>query len=131
MKMHDPIPQFSHFVSSLAVLHPHLAFLHVFEPPPVEERLDNGDSAETLEESIDFIREIWAPHPLISTGGYTREDALEVAKSKGALVGFGRHFLSNVRPSQYSAAFLVGRFKPSILARPSVPPRTQHSSYAV
>jgi NADPH2 dehydrogenase len=100
MKMHDPIPQFSHFVSSLVESHPHLAFLHLFEPPSAEERPDETHILEVSEESNDFIREIWAPRTLISTGGYTREDAFKVAGNKGSLVGFGRHFISNVRSSK-------------------------------
>ena len=105
--MRDPIPQFSHFVSSLVESHPNLAFVHLVEPPPVEERPDTKHLLEFPEESNDFIRGIWAPRPLISTGGYTREDAIEVAENKGALVGFGRYFISNVRsstPVSYSSA---------------------------
>ncbi|KAJ2920727.1 hypothetical protein H1R20_g16365, partial [Candolleomyces eurysporus] len=95
MKMRDPIPQFSHIVSSLVESHPNLAFLHLVEPPPVEERPDVKHPTEIQEESNDFIREIWGSRPLISTGGYTREDAIKVAQNKGDLVGFGRHFISN------------------------------------
>lgn len=94
--MRDPIPQFSHFASSLVESHPNLAFLHLVEPPPVEERPDVKYVVEIPEESNDFIREIWAPRPLISTGDYTREDAIKVAENKGDLIGFGRHFISNV-----------------------------------
>ena len=43
----------------------------------------------------DFIREIWAPRPLISAGGHTRESALAFAE-RGDLVAFGRMFISNV-----------------------------------
>ncbi|RXW17555.1 hypothetical protein EST38_g8287 [Candolleomyces aberdarensis] len=96
MKMHDPIPQFSHFVSSLVESHPKLAFVHLVEPPPIAERTDVKHLSKIPEESNDFIRKIWAPRPLVTTGGYTREDALKVvADNKGALVGFGRHFISN------------------------------------
>lgn len=53
--------------------------------------------ANLLVQSNDFIREIWAPRPLITAGGYTRDLALEVAETKGDLIGFGRPFIPNVR----------------------------------
>ncbi|KAJ2918839.1 hypothetical protein MD484_g1627, partial [Candolleomyces efflorescens] len=96
MKMRDPLPQFSHFVSSLVESHPNLAFVHLVEPPPIEEREDVKHLSEIPSESNDFIRKIWAPRPLVTTGFYTRDDALKVlAENKGALVGFGRYFISN------------------------------------
>ncbi|KAJ2920730.1 hypothetical protein H1R20_g16366, partial [Candolleomyces eurysporus] len=95
MKMKEPVPQFSHFVSTLASSHPNLAYLHVTEAPPVEERLDVKDLAEIPEESNDFLRKIWSPRPFISCAGYTRQTALDVSKSKGDLIAFGRPFISN------------------------------------
>lgn len=83
MKMDDPIPQFSHFVSRLAESHPNLAYLHV-----VESAYPN--------ESIDFLRNIWKPRPFISCGGYTADTATERANNDGDLVAFGHYFLSNV-----------------------------------
>ena len=65
MKMDDPVPQFSHFVKSLVTAHPNLAYLHTVEP-------DNGDPKE----SSDFLREIWAPRPLVACGGFDAETAL-------------------------------------------------------
>jgi NADPH2 dehydrogenase len=96
MKMKDPIPQFSHLVSTLASSHPNLAYLHVVEPPPIEERSDVKDLAEIPEESNDFLRKIWSPRPFISCGGYVRQTALATAKSKSDLIAFGRPYISNV-----------------------------------
>lgn len=59
MKMRDPIPQFSHFVSSLVESHPNLAFVHLVEPPPIAERTDVKHLSEIPGESNDFIRKIW------------------------------------------------------------------------
>jgi NADPH2 dehydrogenase len=93
MKMANPVPQFSHFVTSLKSKHPTLAYLHVVEP-----RIDGvtevlGTSGE--HESNDFIRAIWKSRPLISAGGYTREGALKRAE-RGELIAFGRFYISNV-----------------------------------
>lgn len=91
MAMEDPIPQFSHFVSTLKRKHPNLAYLHVVEP-----RIDgNTDRPITAHESNDFIRAIWKPLPLIVAGGYTRETALKAAEENGELVAFGRLYISN------------------------------------
>jgi NADPH2 dehydrogenase len=95
MKMKDPVPQFTHFVSSLARDHPNLAYLHVVEPPALEER-------EVPEESNDFLRKIWAPRPFISCGLYTRETAIEAAEKMGDIIAFGHHFTSNVRHSLFN-----------------------------
>ncbi|KAJ2936026.1 hypothetical protein H1R20_g1068, partial [Candolleomyces eurysporus] len=95
MKMKDPVPQFSHFVASLARNHPNLAYLHVVEPPAIEERADIKGLAEVPEESNDFLRKIWAPRPFISCGLYTGETAIEAAEKKGDIIAFGHHFISN------------------------------------
>lgn len=46
-----------------------------------------------------FINKIWAPRPVITTGGYDRESGLKVAEETGQIVGYGRAFLSNVSPA--------------------------------
>lgn len=102
MRMSDPVPQFSHFVSSLAEKHPDLAYVHLVEPargPPIVPNgpgPDERDAAELAKESNDFFRKIWAPRPLITCTEYTRETALEVAEKKGDIIAFGRLFISNV-----------------------------------
>ncbi|KAI9058709.1 NADH:flavin oxidoreductase/NADH oxidase [Trametes sanguinea] len=91
MRMADPIPTFSHFVSRVAELYPDFAYVHVVEPG-----LAGGldiDGAAT--ESNDFIRKIWLPRPLISAGRYTRESAIKRAEETGELIAFGRLFLAN------------------------------------
>ncbi|KAJ2918835.1 hypothetical protein MD484_g1623, partial [Candolleomyces efflorescens] len=95
MKMKDPVPQFTHFVSALARDHPNLAYLHVVEAPSVEERIDTQGLADVPEESNDFLRQIWAPRPFISCGLYTRDSAIEGAEKKGDIIAFGHHFTSN------------------------------------
>ncbi|PBK87111.1 FMN-linked oxidoreductase [Armillaria gallica] len=94
MRMEDPIPTFSHLVSRVKELHPDLAYIHV-----VETRVDGA--ADVAPEDIkefetnDFIRKIWAPKPLISAGGYTRESGIETADGKGDLIAYGRWYISN------------------------------------
>ncbi|KAL1744911.1 hypothetical protein HDZ31DRAFT_37524 [Schizophyllum fasciatum] len=94
MGMKDPKPQFGYFVEQLKARHPNLAYVHLVESrvkglmtvPPEE-----YDPAK----SNDFIRAIWAPRPLISCGAYSRKLALEIAETKGDLIGVGRNFISN------------------------------------
>ncbi|KAH9945558.1 hypothetical protein B0H21DRAFT_823022 [Amylocystis lapponica] len=91
MRMDDPIPTFSHFVTRLAELHPDLAYLHVVDPRVT----GYEDHAVSEQDSNDFIRKIWAPRPLISAGGFTREKALTSAEETGDLIAFGRHYIAN------------------------------------
>lgn len=91
MGMQDLVPTFSYFVSEVKRKHPDLAYLHVVEPRVV---IDRPKKASALE-SNDFIRRIWAPKPLISAGGYTRESAMQTADGKGDIIAFGRYFISN------------------------------------
>lgn len=86
MKMQDPIPQFSHFIGTIAQSYPNFAYLHVVEPAP-------GNPNE----SNDFLRRIWKPRAFISCGGYTAESAIERAdKDPDELVAFGQWYISNV-----------------------------------
>jgi NADPH2 dehydrogenase len=97
MGMVDPIPTFSHIVSEIKRLHPKLAYLHLIEPrisgdSTIDYKL-TGDPVQ----SNDFLREIWGDRPLISAGGFSREDAITLAeRSPSALVSFGRTFIANV-----------------------------------
>ncbi|KAK0460537.1 uncharacterized protein EV420DRAFT_214156 [Desarmillaria tabescens] len=92
MRMEDPVPTFSYLVTKIGQRHANLAYIHVVEP-----RISGNQTSDKVGtgESNDFIRELWAPRPLISAGGYTREEAIEVADKKGDLVAFGRYFISN------------------------------------
>ena len=92
MGMTDPIPQFTHFVSSLKSAHPELAYLHAIEGL-------EGSEAAYPAASNGFLREIWGGKPFINAGGYTRESAISRADAGEGLVAFGRHFIANVRLS--------------------------------
>jgi NADPH2 dehydrogenase len=93
--MSDPKPTFSYIVSQLRDKYPSLGYVHLVEP-----RVQGIFTVDhPSEESNDFLREIWAPRPLISAGGYTRELSLEVAEKKGDLIAFGRPFIANVSTS--------------------------------
>ncbi|OSX65904.1 hypothetical protein POSPLADRAFT_1131483 [Postia placenta MAD-698-R-SB12] len=91
MRMTDPRPTFSHFVSCLVERHPNLAYIHVIEP-----RIDQlPDQPSPIEESNDFLRKVWAPRAYIAAGGFTRDLALQTSEQTGDLVAFGRAFLAN------------------------------------
>ena len=92
MGMADAKPQFSHLVSSLKAQHPKLAYIHLIEP-----RFVGFDTySSTTDVTNDYIRDIWAPNPLISSGGFTLESAKERADQSSDLVAIGRYFISNV-----------------------------------
>ena len=94
MKMVDPKPQFTHFISELASRHPNLSYIHL-----IEGRADEG--VENVEETLDFAIDAWRPtgQPFFMAGGLTRENAVAIMEREGmdnvALV-FGRWFLANV-----------------------------------
>ncbi|KAF6746161.1 NADH:flavin oxidoreductase/NADH oxidase [Ephemerocybe angulata] len=94
MRMDDPKPQFSHFISNVVASHPKLAYLHVVEPGSGQYRTNPKFPTRGDEESNDFLREIWAPRPFMSCGEHTRETALRFAE-KGDIVAFGQLFISN------------------------------------
>ena len=91
--MKEVIPQFSHVVTRIRDLHPSFSYI-----PLVEPRVDGvSDRAEIpIGHSNDFIRNIWAPRPIISAGGYNPEIAKDIAEKKGDLIAFGRSFIANV-----------------------------------
>jgi NADPH2 dehydrogenase len=93
MRMKDPVPTFSYLVSEAKRRHPNLLYLHVIEP-----RIGGTDdvASSAFHESNDFIREIWAPKPLISAGGYTRDSAIRIAERGNELAAMGRYYISNV-----------------------------------
>jgi len=92
MGMKEVIPQFSHVVTRIRDLHPSFSYIHLVEP-----RVDGvSDRAEIpIGHSNDFIRNIWAPRPIISAGGYNPEIAKDIAEKKGDLIAFGRSFIAN------------------------------------
>lgn len=94
--MKDPIPQFTHFLTTVKQEFPNLAYIHVIEP-----RVSAGEDYNVREEkphaSNDFLRDIWAPKPYISAGGFDRQDAIRQAgERENELVAFGRTFIANV-----------------------------------
>lgn len=93
MLMKDPIPTFSYLATKLKELHPDLAYLHAVEP-----RVNGNVTREAdAHESIQFLRDIWAPKKFISAGGFRKDSAEELAEvGDNNLVAFGRQFLANV-----------------------------------
>ncbi|KAK0229939.1 hypothetical protein EDD85DRAFT_125852 [Armillaria nabsnona] len=94
MGMKDPIPTFSYYVSQIKERYSDLAYIHLVEPRVTGVTTRSLDEIDARE-SNDFIRDIWAPRPLISAGAYTRESAMETADTKGDIIAFGRYFISN------------------------------------
>lgn len=94
--MDDPIPQFTHFVTTLKEQFPDLAYIHVIEPRVAGDR-DHDVRSQKNHAANDFLREIWAPNPYITAGGYNRENAISQADDReNELVAFGRIFIANV-----------------------------------
>ncbi|KAJ7620223.1 hypothetical protein FB45DRAFT_1094268, partial [Roridomyces roridus] len=77
MALENPRPTFSHLVNKLRDRFPELAYRHVVE-----------SEVSDVHRWNDSIREIWATHPLISCGGYTRETAIDTAEAKGDSIAF-------------------------------------------
>ena len=97
MRMANPIPQFTHLISTVASRHPSMAYIHL-----IESRVCNWtDLGEKPEESLDFAREVWRPtgQPFLVAGGFNPENALSRMAEEGmenVAIVFGRHFVSNV-----------------------------------
>ncbi|KZT25907.1 FMN-linked oxidoreductase [Neolentinus lepideus HHB14362 ss-1] len=93
MRMADPRETFSYFVTQLRDRFPGLAYVHVIEPRTT----GNVDVPDVPEgDSNDFVRDIWAPRPIISAGGYTREESFRSAEKYDYLIAWGRYWISNV-----------------------------------
>ena len=122
MRMKDPIPTFSYLVGEVKRLYPDLLYLHVIEPRVCGTDISNHPY-DTVRDSNDFIREIWAPKPLISAGGYDRETAIKTGEKDGELVAFGRHFLANVR--SYVASPIISLSYP--LKQPDLPDKLKNN----
>ncbi|KAG7446584.1 FMN-linked oxidoreductase [Guyanagaster necrorhizus] len=94
MGMKDPKPTFAYLVSEIKARHPNFAYIHVIEPRVNGTRL-RREGELTSRMKNDFIRDIWAPLPLISAGGYERVTAITTADEKNDIIAFGKHFLAN------------------------------------
>ncbi|KAF9516714.1 hypothetical protein BS47DRAFT_1327244 [Hydnum rufescens UP504] len=94
MRMSDPIPTFTHLLTSLSTGLPNLAYISLTEPLMVG---DKDIPEVTLSDSNEPFRQIWAPRPVILGGGYSNKVdlAVQLADDKDVLVLFGRAFISN------------------------------------
>ena len=92
MRMKDPEPTFTYFVSQAKERFPDLAYLHASEP-----RVSGAEDHDCHElESNDFVRKIWGDRVFIAAGGYTPQNAPGTANTLGGLIAFGRHYIANV-----------------------------------
>ena len=98
MRMKDPLPTFSHLVSEIKKRWSDLAYIHVIEPRQNEliTELQPGVVDVDISGSNDRLREIWAPRPYISCGGYDRASGITTAEEKGDIIAYGRPFIANV-----------------------------------
>lgn len=124
MKMMDPVPQFTHLVSSLKSAHPDLAYIHVVDPIIYGDRTSSPETVGK-HESNDFLRAVWSPRPLISAGGYTRESAIKAADATGDLIAFGRQYISNVRRCRHVLLLLGAKYLSC--AQPDLPSRLERN----
>ncbi|KAK0455301.1 uncharacterized protein EV420DRAFT_1272875 [Desarmillaria tabescens] len=93
MTMADPKPTFSYLTNEIKRRYPNFAYLHAVEPRIVGSTFRDEHEIRPQEEN-DFLRNLWAPKPFISSG-HRKETAIEAADEKGDLVAFGRLFISN------------------------------------
>ncbi|KAH5432441.1 hypothetical protein HBI47_095810 [Parastagonospora nodorum] len=92
MKMADPVPQFTYFVSQLKRLQ--LAYLHI-----VEARMA-ADKETKCREDVGFLIDLWDNQsPVILAGGFKSATAREAVDDeyadKDIGIAFGRYFISN------------------------------------
>ncbi|KAF5362592.1 hypothetical protein D9758_009598 [Tetrapyrgos nigripes] len=95
----DPIPTFSYLISEIKSRYKDFAYIHAIESA-VKGHRSKSDPGSEVNQSNDFVRDIWLPRPMISAGNYDRETALKQAErskatKEGQLIAFGRHFISN------------------------------------
>jgi NADPH2 dehydrogenase len=92
MKMSEPVPQFTHFITGLKELK--LAYIHV-----VESRISGNAETETTDK-IDFAVEAWGKtSPVLIAGGFQSDSAIRAVdedyKGEDVAIVFGRYFISN------------------------------------
>ncbi|KAJ5615661.1 hypothetical protein N7537_000775 [Penicillium hordei] len=92
MKMEDPKPQFEYLATQMAGLG--LAYTHL-----VESSIAGNDDVEATEKLDFFLQAYKKASPVIITGGYEADSAVQAADVKyadyDAIVGIGRPFISN------------------------------------
>jgi NADPH2 dehydrogenase len=96
MGMKDPVPQFTHIITSIRDRYPDVSYIHIVEPRVDATFTRESISSHEVDES-DVLHDLWAPRPLISAGAYDRKLGLEVAEKEGHLIAYGRPFIANVR----------------------------------
>ncbi|KAH9942507.1 NADH:flavin oxidoreductase/NADH oxidase [Epithele typhae] len=89
MRMADPVPQFAYVVERLKERFPALAYLHLADLGAA------GMQGPEDPAQANFVYDLWAPRPLITTGGYDRAKGIETAEKTGQIVGYARAFLAN------------------------------------
>ena len=123
MRMKDPLPTFTHLVSEIKKRWPDLAYIHVTEPRQNELLSENALLEETVKARVvdvdisgsnDRLREIWAPRPYISCGGYDRALGIKTAEERGDLIAYGRPFIANV-----SSEYILRVFPDGFTASPT------------
>lgn len=109
MGMADPIPTYTYLVSKLRDSYPDMAYIHVIQPRLFGGSDDpNPHPNQLVVESNDFLRNIWAPRPYISAGGYSSAaQMLEETEKTGDIIAMGRYFISNVSTAQYEVKYLL------------------------
>lgn len=93
-------------LNQISAVHSWFRYLHV--PEPRLAGIADRDASE--DESNDFLRKIWGDKLYLAAGGFTREEAMKTADTKGGLVVFGRYFISNVSLPQPSLLDPCSRF---------------------
>ena len=93
--MPDPVPTFTELVTRIRDNYIDFAYIHVLEP--ITAPKSSSDAAGRVEESNQFLRDIWRDGVYITNSGYNHDTAIEVVEREGGLVSFARHFISNVR----------------------------------
>ncbi|KAH9940723.1 NADH:flavin oxidoreductase/NADH oxidase [Epithele typhae] len=98
MRMKDPVPTFTYLVQQLAKRWPDLAYLHVVDaggPGNKGPRTQRHRELTARVQQLSFVRDLWSPRPLVSTGGYDRTGGVKTAEETGQLIGYGRPFVAN------------------------------------
>lgn len=101
MLMDDPIPTFKYMTEQISARYPNLMYLHFVESRVKGDDDDDTDTAHHGEAPVannEYAREMWAPRPFISAGGYSNAvgAAAKAADERGVITSWGRGFIANV-----------------------------------
>ncbi|KAK0431536.1 hypothetical protein EV421DRAFT_1743067 [Armillaria borealis] len=89
----DPKPTFTCLVSPIKEKSPDFAYIHV--GPRIVDMSNRSLKDIGAQEEDGFLREISAPKPVISAGGYDQSRTITAADEKNNFIAFGRHFFAN------------------------------------